>query len=125
MDEKILALLQSMNERMEHMEQDIKDVKQDIQDVKEDVTNIKAEMSSLENHVSYVDKRLEKVENNTSPIRTTVENEIRFNIRVVAENHLNLYQNLGQTRLDVEKIKGQQEVVEVKLNELENIVKVG
>lgn len=116
--EEMNDCMESMNQRMDRMEQDIKDVK--------------AEVSSLEIHVASVDKRLERVENCTAAIKTTLENDVSFKIQAVAENHGDLYEHYKQNSAaiaELEKFKFTTSLkintLETKVRELENAVKVG
>lgn len=60
-------------------------------------------------------EKLDKLENDVTDIKLTLENEIRVNIRRVAEGHLDLSRNLQEAqRIDSEK-----EMLVIRVNVLE------
>ncbi len=84
----LLADMQNMKSDMQNMKSDMQNVKNDLQEVKQKVTNIDL----------------------------TLENEIRVNIRRVAEGHLDLSRNLHEAmRIDNEK-----EMLSIRVNILES-----
>ena len=61
-------------------------------------------------------EKLDKLENDVTDIKLTLENEIRVNIQRVAEGHLDLSRNLHEAlRIDNEK-----EMLLIRVNTLEN-----
>lgn len=64
--------------------------------------------------LSRLDK-LDKLENDITDIKLTLENEIRVNIQRVAEGHLDLSRNLHETM----KIDSEKEMLAIRVNVLE------
>lgn len=64
--------------------------------------------------LSKLDK-LDKLENDVTDIKLTLENEIRVNIQRVAEGHLDLSRNLHEAL----KIDSEKEMLAIRVNVLE------
>ena len=96
--------LDSMDGRFDAM-----DKRLDSLDKKQDITDTK---------INTIDKRLQTVEKNVTGIQLTVENEIRKNIAIVAEGHLDLSRKLD--RALILTYDAEREVLAVRVNILEN-----
>lgn len=97
-----------VREDVSNLKSDMSEVKQDVANLKEDVSNLKSDMSEvkedvadLRNNVGEVKEDVanlkrgqEKAERKITDIRLILENEIRVNIKRVAEGHLDLSRNL-------------------------------
>ncbi|MCI8585904.1 MAG: hypothetical protein HFI92_08405 [Lachnospiraceae bacterium] len=66
-----------------------------------------------------VEERLDKLEKEVSDLKLTIENEIRVNIKRVAEGHLDLSRNLHEAL----KIDNEKEMMALRINSLENEVR--
>lgn len=77
---------------MEGVKQDITDVKQDIADVKQNITGVKQDITILKQDMKSVKKELTEFKEETkaefNKIYIIIENEIRKNINILAENYL-------------------------------------
>ena len=73
----------------------------------------------LDKKLEPINNRLEKVENNVTDIKLTLENEIRVNIQRVAEGHLDLSRNMHE----VMKPNNEIEMLSIKVNMLETDVR--
>lgn len=60
-------------------------------------------------------EKLDKLENDVTDIKLTLENEIRVNIRRVAEGHLDLSRNLQEAK----RIDSEKEMLVIRVNVLE------
>ena len=72
--------MQGMKADMQGMKADMRDMKADMQDMKADIRGLKVTTADLERKVT--------------DLQLTIENEIRPNIRIIAENHLDLSRKL-------------------------------
>lgn len=87
-------------------------MKSEIGGIKTEIGGMKAEMSEMKKDIKSVDKRL-------STLEFVVENEIRYNIRVIAEGHLDLRRFMIKV-LDVAR---EDEMYHVRVNELSSRVR--
>lgn len=60
--------------------------------------------------------KLDKLENDITDIKLTLENEIRVNIKRMAEGHLDLSRNLHEAM----KLDNEKEMLAIRVNMLEN-----
>lgn len=65
--------------------------------------------------LGQMDERFDRLENDVTDIKLTLENEIRTNIMRVAEGHLDLYRKLD----DAQKIDNEKEMIAIRVNILE------
>ena len=71
-----------MDLRIQNLETDVQNMKTDIQNMKTDIQNMKTDMNSVKLKVTGIELKLEE--------------EIRHNIQLLAENHSNLIDKLNQ-----------------------------
>ncbi len=76
------AYMQNMDLRIQNLETDVQNMKTDIQNMKIDIQNMKTDMNSVKLKVTGIELKL--------------EDEIRHNIQLLAENHSNLIDKLNQ-----------------------------
>ena len=76
------AYMQNMDLRIQNLETDVQNMKTDIQNMKIDIQNMKTDMNSVKLKVTGIELNLEE--------------EIRHNIQLLAENHSNLIDKLNQ-----------------------------
>lgn len=76
------AYMQNMDLRIQNLETDVQNMKTDIQNMKADIQNMKTDMNSVKLKVTGIELKLEE--------------EIRHNIQLLAENHSNLIDKLNQ-----------------------------
>ncbi len=76
------AYMQNMDLRIQNLETDVQNMKTDIQNMKTDIQNMKTDMNSVKLKVTGIELKLEE--------------EIRHNIQLLAENHSNLIDKLNQ-----------------------------
>lgn len=58
------------------------------------VDNLESRFDNLEGEVSQLNMRMDRVEKDVKDIKLTIENEIRRDISIIAENHLSLNSKL-------------------------------
>ena len=76
------AYMQNMDLRIQNLETDVQNMKTDIQNMKIDIQKMKTDMNSVKLKVTGIELKL--------------EDEIRHNIQLLAENHSNLIDKLNQ-----------------------------
>lgn len=126
------ADMQDMKSDMQDMKTDIQGVKADMRDMKSDVKSIKGEIQFLKDEVQAlkddvqtlktemhdVKERLSVLETKVMGLNLLLENEIRTNIRRVAEGHLDLSRNLHEAM----KIDNEKEMIAIRVGILESEV---
>lgn len=91
----ILSKMQGMETRMQGME---------------------TKMQGMETKMQIMENNLQEVKQKTTNIDITLENEIRVNIRRIAEGHLDISRNLH----DALKIDSEKEMMVIRVNMLES-----
>lgn len=91
----------------------------EMQGMKEELQGTKEEVQGLKEKVQGLDSSVQELSNKVTNIELTIENEIRDNIRCIAEGHLDLSRNLHEAMKPYEEI----EVHSVKINMLETDVR--
>ncbi|HBG0867867.1 TPA: hypothetical protein KPF30_002611 [Clostridioides difficile] len=125
MDEKILELLQKMNNNIVDMKQDITGMKQDIVDMKQDIKGMKQDISDLKIGQVETNNRLDIVESqvkeNTQILKAlehkadvskAEHDKMSFDISHIQGNISEIKQDLNATQIitsknwsDIEKLK--------------------
>ena len=79
------------------------------------LTEVDKKLTEADRKITETDKKLDKLENDVTDIKLTLENEIRTSIVRVAEGHLDLSRKLSEaTRIDDEK-----EMIAIRVSMLE------
>ena len=99
-------------EKLDLILSEIQGMKGEMQGMKGEMQNIKADTQELKEKVSAI-------ENKVTDIYLTLENEIRVNIRRVAEGHLDLSRNLHEAM----KPSNELEMLSIKVRTLETDVR--
>lgn len=132
------------------LKSDVNNLKDDVTVLRGDVNNLKDDINNLENKINEVktelgaefrkeisvveanlkeeinelkttfEKRFERIEKSMDTTRFILENEIRDNIRLVAEGHLDLHRKME----DVAKTNNEKEIMFMRLKYLESEVRV-
>lgn len=103
--EQIKGDVAQLNVRVGNLESDVTELKSDVSVLKEDVSNLKEDM--------------EQTKSKISGIEMTLENEIRNNIRIVAEGHTDIIRRFD----DYMVIENSKEMFSVRMNILETDVR--
>ena len=98
---------------------DVAVLKEDVAVLKEDVTTLKCEVTELKEDVSVLKEDVKKTQTKISGIEMTLENEIRNNIRIVAEGHTDIIRRFD----DYMVIENSKEMFSVRMNILEKDVR--
>ncbi len=83
------AYMQNMDLRIQNLESDIQSMKTDIQNLKMDNQNLKMDIQNLKTDMNTLKLKVTGIE-------LKLEEEIRHNIQLLAENHSNLIDKLNQ-----------------------------
>lgn len=86
--------VQTLKSDVQTLKSDVQTLKGKVQTLAEDVSVLKQKVSSLEDKVDGLSQRTDTMEDNIVQINLILENEIRVNIKRVAEGHLDLSRNL-------------------------------
>lgn len=101
--------MQGMETRMQGMETRMQGMENKMQGMETKMQGMETRMQTLEND-------LQEVKQKVTNIDLTLENEIRVNIRRVAEGHLDISRNLH----DALKIDSEKEMLVIRVNILES-----
>ena len=101
------------------LKEDVSVLKEDVAVLKEDVTTLKCEVTELKEDVSVLKEDVKKTQTKISGIEMTLENEIRNNIRIVAEGHTDIIRRFD----DYMVIENSKEMFSVRMNILETDVR--
>ncbi len=97
------------NELLTMIYKDMQELKTDVQELKTDVQEVKRRVTKIETDVQEVKRRVTKIE-------TTIENETNKNIKLVAENHIDLARKLNENLTNSSETKERLDLVELRLN---------
>ncbi len=90
-------------------------------ELKDEIAGVRTELKDEINELrTTFDKRFENIEKSMDTTRFILENEIRDNIRLVAEGHLDLYRKMEE----VAKTNNEKEIMFMRLKYLESEVRV-
>ena len=102
---KILKMMDQMNDRMDQMN--------------DRMDRMSDRMDQMNDRMDQMDEKITRVESKTTEIQLTLENEIRRDIMIVAEGHLDLNRKLDEAL----KIDHEKELMLVRMNHLETQVR--
>lgn len=91
----------------------------DVAELKEDVTELKSDVTVLKKDVAVLKEDMEETKVQISGIDMTLENEIRNNIRIVAEGHTDIIRKFD----DYVAVENGKEMFSIRLNILETDVR--
>lgn len=77
---------------------------------------ILSKMDQMEAKMDHMEAKLNQVESDVRDMKLIIENEIRVNIRRVAEGHLDLSRNLHEAL----KVETEKEMLSIRVNVLES-----
>ena len=124
--EQIKGDVAQLNVRVGNLESDVTELKSDVSVLKSDVTELKSEVTELKSDVSVLKEDvsnlkedMEQTKSKISGIEMTLENEIRNNIRIVAEGHTDIIRRFD----DYMVIENSKEMFSVRMNILETDVR--
>lgn len=110
--EQIKGDVAQLNVRVGNLESDVAELKSEVTELKSDVSVLKEDVSNLK-------EDMEQTKSKISGIEMTLENEIRNNIRIVAEGHTDIIRRFD----DYMVIENSKEMFSVRMNILETDVR--
>ncbi len=81
--------VENLDQRLTSIEQRMTDIEKRVTDIEERVTHIEERVTDIEEQVADIGQRVTNIE-------LSMENEIRFSLQLLAENHSNLIDKLNQ-----------------------------
>lgn len=125
--EKLDFLVEAVTRQDKKMDSLEKNLRQEIQEVRNELKEVRSELkeeiqevrSELKEEIQEVRSELKEVQDNVAGVKLIMENELRRNISIVAENHLDLYEKLSE----YQKVAAEQLHLSVRVNTLESYVK--
>jgi len=114
----ILLKLEDHDRQFERINDKFDNIDKKFESIDKKFESIDKKFERIDKKFESIDKRLDNIESDVKNIKLTLENEIRVNIRRIAEGHLDLSRRLQQA------IKPNQEVemLTIRVNVLENDV---
>ncbi len=111
--------LQETKEEVQGMKEGLQETKEEVQGMKVELQNTQEELQNTQEKVQGIQSSIQELSEKVTAIELTIENEIRDNIRCIAEGHLDLSRNLHEAMKPYEEI----EIHSVKINMLETDVR--
>ncbi len=111
--------VQGMKEGLQETKEEVQGMKVELQNTKEELQNTKEELQNTQEKVQGIQSSIQELSEKVTAIELMIENEIRDNIRSIAEGHLDLSRNLHEAMKPYEEI----EIHSVKINMLETDVR--
>ncbi len=96
---KLDLILEGMSELKTDMVQvkaDIVELKEDVAELKTDVSVLKADMLEVKVDITELKENVHDLQTDTRLIKLQIENELRHNISIVAEGHMDLSCKVGE-----------------------------
>ena len=107
--------LDRMDSRLDQMDNRLDQMDNRLDQMDERFDKMDERFDKMDERFDKMDERFDKVENDMTGIKLTLENEIRRNIQIVAEGHLDLYRKLDEAQ----KIENEKEMIAIRVNTLE------
>lgn len=115
----IYSDMQGMKQQMNRIEDKVIKIELQIEKLEENVAELNQRMDRIENRMDSLENKVDTLEKDVTSIKLTLENEIRTNIKRVAEGHLDLSRNLHEAMRPSNEV----ETLAVRVNILEGDVK--
>ncbi|MBZ4494441.1 hypothetical protein M1I50_09610 [Clostridioides difficile] len=120
MDEKILELLNEMNNNIVDMKQDITGMKQDIVDMKQDIKGMKQDIADLKTGQIETNNRLDIVESQAKE-NTQILKALEHKADVSKAEHDKMSFDISRVQGDMTETKENIQEISNKLNTLETV----
>ena len=121
--EKLSFLVEAVtkqDKKMDALEESLKEEIQEVRsELREEIQDVRNELKDVRNELKEVRSELKEVQDDVTGVKLIMENELRKNISIVAENHLDLYQKLSE----YQKVAAEQFHLSMRVNTLESYVK--
>jgi len=93
---ELKADVKVLKEDVSGLKEDVSDLKEEMKEVKQEIVVMKKDIGTLQGNVIVLQEAMKEVKNGLKAVNLTLENEIRVNIKRVAEGHLDLARNLHE-----------------------------
>ena len=103
------------SEKLDLIFSEMQGIKTEVQGIKTNVQSLTQHTTNIETSVQDLTQRTTNIETSIQDIKLILENEIRVNIRRVAEGHLDLSRNLHEAM----KLDNEKEMLAIRVNVLE------
>ena len=121
--EKLSFLVEAVTKQDKKMDALEKSLKEEIQEVRselrEEIQDVRSELKDVRSELKDVRSELKDVQDDVTGVKLIMENELRRNISINAENHLDLYEKLSEYK----KVTDEQFHLSMRVNTLESYVK--
>ena len=114
--EKLSFLVEAVTKQDKKMDALEKSLKEEIQEVR---SELREEIQDVRSELKDVRSELKEVQDDVTGVKLIMENELRRNISINAENHLDLYEKLSEYK----KVTDEQFHLSMRVNTLESYVK--
>ena len=114
-----LEKLDKLDEILDSVENNIESMQKRLDSVENNIESMQKRLDSVESNIEIMQKKIDNMECDIKNIKITVEDEIRQNIKRVAEGHLDLSRNLHRAV----KSNNEVEMLAVKVTVLESEVR--
>ena len=111
--------LKELRSDVAELKSDVAELKSDVAELKSDVAELKTDVAQLKTDVKKLDGRVSNLESNVESMKLIVENDIRREIRIVAEGHLDLSRQLA----GLQKRDSESEMLKLRVSMLESDVR--
>ncbi len=118
-NKEILLAINGVKEELKELRSDVAELKSDVAELKSDVAELKTDVAQLKTDVKKLDGRVSNLESNVESMKLIIENDIRREIRIVAEGHLDLSRQLA----GLQKRDGESEMLKLRVSMLESDVR--
>ncbi len=111
----ILSKFDKLESKFERVEDRLDKIESRLDEVEGRLEKVEDRLDKVEGRLDKVESRLDKIETDVADIKMILENEIRVNIRRVAEGHLDLSKNLHEAL----KVDNEKEMLSIRVTVLE------
>ena len=120
-DRKMDALEKNLKEEIQGVRSELKEEIQEVRsELKEEIQGVRSELKEkIQGVQSELKEEIQKVQDDVAGVKLIMENELRKNISIIAENHLDLYEKLSEYK----KVTDEQFLLSMRVNTLESYVK--
>lgn len=126
-DNKLQPFYLQMNEKFEqvnkHLEENAKktearfeQIDKKFEQIEESIKQIKIQLNKLETRLDCLEKEIAAVRSELEQTKFIIENEVQRNIKIIAENHV----NLSRKFTDALRVSETDELYHLKVNQLES-----
>lgn len=113
--DEIESKLEKVEDRLDKIEDRLDKIESRLGEVEGRLGEVEGRLDKVESRLDKVESRLDKIETDVADIKMILENEIRVNIRRVAEGHLDLSKNLHEAL----KVDNEKEMLSIRVTVLE------